>query len=76
MYPAVRSGRREALRAALGGMRFVGLDGDRLIFARVRELHPEEQLSPARSHTMTLSPEWVASILVDGRAVWPHARLR
>jgi hypothetical protein len=58
-------------RIGFGGMRFAGMEEGRLIFLRVRELHPEEQLSPARSHTMTLEPPWVSSILVDGRAVWP-----
>jgi hypothetical protein len=58
-------------RVVFGGMRFVGLDGGRLVFARVRELFPEEQLSPDRSHTMFLEPQWVAAIEVDGRAVWP-----
>jgi len=35
-------------------MHFIGIEEGRLIFIRVRELHPEEQLSPARSHIMTL----------------------
>ena len=58
-------------RVGFGGMRFTGLEEGRLMFFRVRELHPEEQLSPARSHTMMLAPHWVVSILVDGRLVWP-----
>jgi hypothetical protein len=58
-------------RVGIGGMRFVGLDEGHLHFVRVRELFPEEQLSPARSHTMRLDPQWVAAILVDGQRVWP-----
>jgi hypothetical protein len=58
-------------RVGFGGMRFTGLDAAHLVFVRVRELHPEEQLSPARSHTMTLEPQWVSSVRVDGRLVWP-----
>lgn len=58
-------------RVGFGGMRFAGLEADQLVFARVRELHPEDRLSPARSHTMRLTPDWVASILVDGRLIWP-----
>ena len=58
-------------RVGFGGMRFTGMAEGRLIFLRVRELHPEEQLSPARSHTMTLEPSWVSRVLVDGRLVWP-----
>jgi uncharacterized protein (DUF952 family) len=57
-------------RVTLGGMRFDGRVADTLLFTRVRELCPEEQLSPDRSHTMTLAPEWVAAIKVDGRHAW------
>src|SRR5580765_4973160 len=41
-----------AARVGFGGMNFVGEKQGRLTFLRVRELHPEEQLSPARSHIM------------------------
>jgi hypothetical protein len=54
-----------------GGMQFVGLEEGRLVFVRVRELFPEDQLSPACSHTMRLEPHWVASMSVDGRTIWP-----
>jgi hypothetical protein len=57
-------------RVGFGGMRFVGLEGALLVFVRVRELHPEHQLSPARSHTMTLEPGWVSSVFVHGRIAW------
>jgi hypothetical protein len=59
-----------AARVGFGGMSFAGTEEGRLIFLRVRDLQPEEQLSPARSHVMTLEARWVASILVDGRLVW------
>jgi len=58
------------VRVRFGGMEFAGVDQDRLVFSRVRELHPEERLSPDRSHTMTLEPQWVASVSADGRCVW------
>ena len=58
-------------RVGFGGMRFVGLEEGRLVFVRIRELFPEHQLSPARSHTMLLDARWVATISVDGRPVWP-----
>ena len=58
-------------RVGFGGMQFVGLDGGRLVFVRSRELFPEDQLSPARSHTMLLDPQWVTIISVHGRPVWP-----
>jgi hypothetical protein len=50
-------------------MRFTGVDGDRLIFQRVREIYPEAQLSPERSQVMVLSTGWVSSISIDGRRV-------
>jgi len=58
-------------RVGFGGMQFVGLKDGQLTFVRVRELFPEDQLSPARSHTMTLDPGWVSTISVSGRRVWP-----
>jgi hypothetical protein len=60
-------------RVGFGGMQFVGLEDGRLAFLRVRELLPEEQLSPARSHKMLLDPQWVARISVDDRTIWPLA---
>jgi hypothetical protein len=58
------------VRVGFGGMRFVGLQEGSLVFVRVRELLPEDQLSPARSHTMRLDPQWVSTISVDGRPAW------
>jgi hypothetical protein len=58
-------------RVGFGGMEFVGSREGQLTFVRVRELHPDDQLSPARSHTMRLDPRWVSAILVDGVRVWP-----
>jgi len=54
-----------------GGMRFVGMHDGHLTFQRVRELRPEEELSPDRSWTMTLEPHWVTAIYQDGMQVWP-----
>ena len=56
-------------RVGFGGMRFAGIEAERLIFHRVREMHPEEQLSPARSRLMVLSMEWISSISIDGHRV-------
>jgi len=55
-----------------GGMRYVGVDNGILIFTRVRELLPEDQLSPARSHTMRLEARWIVNVSMDGRTVWPR----
>ena len=57
-------------RVEFGGMQFVGLDDGQLTFIRVRELFPEDRLSPDRSHTMRLEPHWVAAISEDGRHMW------
>jgi uncharacterized protein (DUF952 family) len=58
------------VRATLGGMAFAGSRAGTLVFHRVSELHPEERLSPERSHTMTLEPEWVSSVRENGRELW------
>lgn len=58
-------------RVGFGGMQFVGAEEGHLVFMRIRELLPEDQLSPARSHTMLLDSHWVTTISVDGRPVWP-----
>ena len=58
-------------RIGFGGMQFVGTEDGWLVFTRFRELRPEDQLSPARSHTMRLDSAWVTSISADGRLVWP-----
>jgi hypothetical protein len=57
-------------RVGFGGMRFAGMEARGLTFHRVLELHPEEQLSPARSRTMVLNPQWVRAIVLAGREVW------
>ena len=59
------------VRVGFGGMRFVAEEAGKLVFVRFRELFPDDQLSPARSHTMVLEPEWVASVSVNGAEVWP-----
>jgi len=60
-----------AARVGFGGFRFDGVDEGRLMFSRIREMLPDDQLSPTRSFTMILQPEWVASIDADGVRVWP-----
>ena len=57
-------------RVGFGGMQFAGSDDGRLVFVRIRELVPEDRLSPDRSHTMRLDSAWVTTVTVDGRAVW------
>ena len=62
---------RGAVVVGFGGMRFTGLADGRLTFVRVRDLLPEERLSPARSWKMTLEPEWVTSVHENGLQAWP-----
>ena len=57
-------------RVGFGGMRFVGIEDRRLMFVRIREVLPEDYLSPARSHTMRLNPEWVSKVWLLGELVW------
>jgi hypothetical protein len=57
---------------SFGGMSYVGVEKGILIFTRVRELLPEGELSPARSHTMRLEACWIADVSVNGHTVWPR----
>jgi hypothetical protein len=57
-------------RVGFGGMQFVGVNEQQLVFVRFREVLPDEQLSPARSHTMRLAPARVQVVTVAGGSVW------
>lgn len=46
------------------------------VFVRIREVLPDDQLSPARSHRMLLNSKRVATVSVDGRPVWRGASRR
>ena len=61
----------DAVAVGFGGFRFDGSRDGSLVFSRVHDLLPEEELSPDRSWTMTLDPSWVAAIDVDGVRAWP-----
>jgi hypothetical protein len=63
-------------QVGFGGMQFVGVEGTDLVFTRIRELFSEDQLSPARSHTMRLDMQRVTSVSVAGRPAWPLDRDR
>lgn len=58
-------------RVGFGGMRFDGIEDGYLVFLRVRDLQPPETLPPERGRRMTLKPEMVSAIYVDGGEVWP-----
>jgi hypothetical protein len=57
-------------RVGFGGMSFEGIEDGSLVFYRVRDLRPEEELSPQRGRRMTLDPQMVSAVYVDGRKVW------
>ena len=59
-----------AARVGFGGMRFDGIEGGLLTFRRFRELRAEHELSPERGRRMTLEPEMVAAVFMEGRLVW------
>ena len=59
-----------AARVSFGGMRWVGIEGGQLTFHRVRDLLPDHELSPERRRRMTLAPEMVAAVFMEGRLVW------
>jgi len=59
-----------AARVGFGGMRFDGIEGGQLTFRRVRDLAPEDQLSPERGRRMTLEREMVAAVFMEGRLAW------
>jgi hypothetical protein len=59
-------------RVGFGGMSFAGLQDGELVFLRIRDLQPEDQLSPQRGRRMTLNPRMVTAVSVDGRVVWPQ----
>ena len=58
-------------RVGFGGMQFVGSEEGHLVFVRIRELLPEDQLSPDRRHTMRLDSQWVSTVSIEGRPIWP-----
>jgi hypothetical protein len=59
-------------RVGLGGMSFEGMENDKLIFWRVRDIMPEELVAPGSVDALTLEPQAVASITVQGTRVWPR----
>ena len=61
-----------AAQVAFGGMEPSGMEGNHLVFYRVRDLRPPEELSPQRGTRMTLEPWMVSTISVNGHSVWPH----
>jgi hypothetical protein len=59
-----------AASVGFGGMRFDGVEGGLLTFRRVRDLLPEHELSSERGRRMTLEPDMVAAVFMEGRLVW------
>jgi hypothetical protein len=59
-----------AARVGFGGMRFDGIEEGLLTFRRVRDLLDEHELSPERGRRMTLEPQMVAAVFMEGRLAW------
>lgn len=58
-------------RVGFGGVCFDGVGDGQVVFRRVREVWPQQRLSPKRGHRMTLELDMVAVVIVEGRVVWP-----
>jgi hypothetical protein len=61
---------RGHVSVSFGGMAFTGVVDGQLTFRREREMRPEEELSPDRSHVMFLDPGWVAEVWEEELLVW------
>ena len=56
---------------SFAGIQLAEVSASRLTFRRVRELRPEEELSPERSHTMHLELTWVTLVRDGLQQLWP-----
>jgi hypothetical protein len=65
-----------AVHVGFGGMRFEGIEEGLLTFRRVRDLAAEHELSPERGLRMTLEPEMIAAVFMEGRLTWGRPRAR
>jgi hypothetical protein len=59
-------------RVGFGGMSFEGVEDDRLVFWRVRDLLPESLLPSSTTDKLTLDPQVVSAVRVQGVQVWPR----
>jgi hypothetical protein len=58
-------------RVGFGGLSFEGIQEGQLVFWRVKDLLPEDMLSPSRSLRVLLDPTSVSRIQMNGQQVWP-----
>lgn len=59
-------------RVSFGGLSFEGVEeGGSLVFWRVQDLLPEEQLGFGSSERLALEADQVAAVWVQGTQVWP-----
>jgi hypothetical protein len=68
----VASGSPGGVMLGLGGMSFEGMQDGKFVFWRVRDLLPEDRLSPDRGDKMTLDPAAISRIQVQGTQVYPR----
>jgi hypothetical protein len=59
-----------AARVGFGGMRFDGIEEGLLTFRRVRDLAAEHELSSERGRQMTLEPNMITAVFMEGRLAW------
>lgn len=58
-------------RVDFGGMKYVGIEGEKFVFDRVRDLAPPETLAPDRGMRMAIEMRAVSKIVSEGDCVWP-----
>lgn len=63
-----------ALRIGLGGMSFEGLESEKLVFWRVRDVLPSEQIGSGSADKVLISTSLVSRLSVQGAQVWPVRR--
>ena len=63
--------REGSTRIGLGGMSFEGVEKERFVFWRVRDIHPEPYELPPTSDKLTLDPGLVSRIWLQGEQVYP-----
>lgn len=61
------------VRIGLGGMSYEGIENDQLVFWRVKDLFPEEELHPQREMKFTIDLNLVSRIQIHGTQVWPRS---
>ena len=62
-----------AARVTFGGFRFDGLEDSVLVFRRIADVRPAEELSDERGLRMTLLVDMVAAVWIGGDIAWTRS---